>query len=651
MKPHMKSYILNLLGIPSARCHYINCSRWGSVTRARYFFSSSDVAILPPHSPSPFTSGWSPMLKLSSSTPPSFVPIPFPYGYLTRLRSSSWPWNLDLCSRLLPTNSQPWSWLSPSRQLLRLPCLPTWQNRPFSPTHPVSSHGQSSCRFTPLGHGAPSHLPQLSPLACNLAVSPSHWNLNYQGLMMISFDTLTFVTLFPHLSICIGTSLSLTLPIVSLSTTPSLRSATVVLCFSLAVSGLPSLPTSTPLPPALKLLFFPFPRPPCCNASMSAFTTFMKSSRGAGPLLPKLNGKPMPKDLVVSPSYMLGAHASCEELKEIFSTAAPLILFSSATSHVRDDILHHPGVPSKFANQTAFTCTDPPFRHFTPDEVATTITETISRHLTDSATWRERIQPNTIDADQHFPLLCTPYYGFMADTILDTSVALLQLSNFLMACCYTSSGAPHTLHNVDDTPPCPHELLSLFSCLPAALPGGKIQVFPGTGVFICDPSALPTLGLPKEMSWLYRSASCPPSPTKLFCTLSSTLSPSSPQVCTPLFQDHTPSHPQRTGIPLGEHVCVHLNASLLPVPFLDRSEGLLAMEPTSHLKTQRSSVLLSLGGVAMHPPLSALSLLPMPSTILKTLRNTMLTLMNNVLPGISAPLTSRDSQLNSPTVS
>ena len=74
MKSHMKSYILNLLGIPSACCHYINCSRWGS----RYFFSSSDVSILPPHSPSPFTSGWSPMLKLSSSTPPSFVPIPLP---------------------------------------------------------------------------------------------------------------------------------------------------------------------------------------------------------------------------------------------------------------------------------------------------------------------------------------------------------------------------------------------------------------------------------------------------------------------------------------------------------------------------------------------------------------------------------------------
>ncbi len=43
MRAHMKSYILSLLGIPSSCCHYINCSRWGSVTRARYFFSSSDI--------------------------------------------------------------------------------------------------------------------------------------------------------------------------------------------------------------------------------------------------------------------------------------------------------------------------------------------------------------------------------------------------------------------------------------------------------------------------------------------------------------------------------------------------------------------------------------------------------------------------------
>ena len=78
MRSHMKSYILSLLGIPSSCCHYINCPRWGTVTRARYFFSSSDISPIPPHSPSPFLSGWFPMLRLSSASPPAFVPIPLP---------------------------------------------------------------------------------------------------------------------------------------------------------------------------------------------------------------------------------------------------------------------------------------------------------------------------------------------------------------------------------------------------------------------------------------------------------------------------------------------------------------------------------------------------------------------------------------------
>ena len=38
MLPHMKKYIHTLFSIPTACCHYLNCSRWGSVTRARYFF-------------------------------------------------------------------------------------------------------------------------------------------------------------------------------------------------------------------------------------------------------------------------------------------------------------------------------------------------------------------------------------------------------------------------------------------------------------------------------------------------------------------------------------------------------------------------------------------------------------------------------------
>ena len=47
MKDHMKTYIHELLGIPIKCAHYINCSTWGSVSRARYFFASSDIVVLP----------------------------------------------------------------------------------------------------------------------------------------------------------------------------------------------------------------------------------------------------------------------------------------------------------------------------------------------------------------------------------------------------------------------------------------------------------------------------------------------------------------------------------------------------------------------------------------------------------------------------
>ena len=59
-----------------------------------------------------------------------------------------------------------------------------------------------------------------------------------------------------------------------------------------------------------------------------------------------------------------------------------------------------------------------------------------------------------------------------------------------------------------------------------------------------------------------------------FSTLVATLSPSDPRFATPLFETYSTAPGSRTGIPLGGHVCVHLNASLLPTPFLGQSESL-----------------------------------------------------------------------------
>ena len=74
MKEHMKTYIHELLGIPIKCAHYINCSTWGSVSRARYFFASSDIIVLPTGSSSPFDDGWLPALHPTKLTPRPLPP-------------------------------------------------------------------------------------------------------------------------------------------------------------------------------------------------------------------------------------------------------------------------------------------------------------------------------------------------------------------------------------------------------------------------------------------------------------------------------------------------------------------------------------------------------------------------------------------------
>ena len=69
----MKQYIHQLFGIPLSCCHYINCNKWGSVSRARNFFTVSDTQIIPPTSPSPFDNGWSPPVNVSTQQP---IPLP-----------------------------------------------------------------------------------------------------------------------------------------------------------------------------------------------------------------------------------------------------------------------------------------------------------------------------------------------------------------------------------------------------------------------------------------------------------------------------------------------------------------------------------------------------------------------------------------------
>ena len=279
--------------------------------------------------------------------------------------------------------------------------------------------------------------------------------------------------------------------------------------------------------------------------------------------------------LVCHPRFLLGAHAPLDELREVFSTDCPMVLFSSARDLTRSDVLYHPGKTTKFAHDLPFSCSDPPFTRNPPDLVQNLISSSVNAHAAAAPANRERLErlaSPSIEADLHFPLFCTPYYGFVPETEVDLFVEILQLSSFLCSCCFANDG--NDIPHLGDSAPTAAALLSTLSAIPNERSEGSIAAFPGTGVFICDPAPAPQNGDPAIACWLYIPTSLPPPPPAVFSTLVATLSPSDPRFATPLFETYSTAPGSRTGIPLGSHVCVHLNASLLPTPFLGQSESL-----------------------------------------------------------------------------
>ena len=215
--------------------------------------------------------------------------------------------------------------------------------------------------------------------------------------------------------------------------------------------------------------------------------------------------------------FLLGAHAPLDELRGVFATQCPMVLFSSARDLTRSDVLYHPGQTFKFAHKPPFKCTDPPFRHNSPDSVQQLISSSVNTHAADAPANRERLALNPVEADLHFPLFCTPYYGFVPGSEVDLLVEILQLSSFLCTCCFSADGKD--LPQLGDSIPTAAALLSTLSAIPNERPGGSLDVFPGTGVFICGPAPAPQDGEPAIACWLYTPARLPPPPPKAFTNL------------------------------------------------------------------------------------------------------------------------------------
>ena len=151
--------------------------------------------------------------------------------------------------------------------------------------------------------------------------------------------------------------------------------------------------------------------------------------------------------------------------------------------------------------------------------------------------------------DAHFPLYCTPYYGYSPTTSVDLQVEILQLSNHLVSSLSLLSSKME-----DDSLPTPSNLLSVL----AALYPHLLQVSPGEGLLL-SPFTDPDHSDQPQPCWLNRIGGPAPPTFPKFLTLEQSLT---------AYSSSAPLQMFLKPLPLGPSACVHLNPGLLPPPLV-----------------------------------------------------------------------------------
>ena len=267
--------------------------------------------------------------------------------------------------------------------------------------------------------------------------------------------------------------------------------------------------------------------------------------------------------LVVSPEYSAGATTSPASLRTLLSPTDSMVVFSCSESIIVPDVFLHlpPRVPlqNDEAMPDASSSAPPPatFRIRTAEEIQSLITATTTLHFSSHADRRADLT-DPIQLDLHFPLFCTPYYGFVPEDMTDLHIELLHLARHLIR------STPPLLDVWDsNTLPTPASLLATL----AALYPARITTAPGEGVFL-RPYFDPDGDNPPQSCWLNRAPGPTPFVPAQFHHLESTLTAHSPNSPLPMFA---------AAIPLGPSACV--NPGLLPPPRLT-PPGDLALSST-----------------------------------------------------------------------
>ena len=182
--------------------------------------------------------------------------------------------------------------------------------------------------------------------------------------------------------------------------------------------------------------------------------------------------------LVTTPDYMAGAICTAQGLRSLLNNSCSHILFATADTLVSPHLFLHlpPHVPlSQDAMDTGTASSSlHSFRFRTPEEVSLLVQSTFSDQLSHTAACRASVTEVDLQ-DAHFPLYCTPYYGYSPTTSVDLQVEILQLSNHLV-----SSLSLLSIKMEDDSLPTPSNLLSVL----AAFYPHLLHVSPGEGLLL-----------------------------------------------------------------------------------------------------------------------------------------------------------------------
>ena len=167
--------------------------------------------------------------------------------------------------------------------------------------------------------------------------------------------------------------------------------------------------------------------------------------------------------LVTTPDYMAGALCTAQGLRSLLHNSCSHILLATADTLVSPHLFLHlpPHVP--LSPDAMDTGTAPsslhPFRFRTPEEVSLLVQSTFSDQLAHAVACRASVTEVDLQ-DAHFPLYCTPYYGYSPTTSVDLQVEILQLSNHLVSSLSLLSSKME-----DDSLPTPSNLLSVLAAL------------------------------------------------------------------------------------------------------------------------------------------------------------------------------------------